>query len=186
MLNDRFGIQTRGGCSCAGTYGHKLLHVMSADRMKYWIRYGQAICHVNRVGSGCLSTDKTDAELILLWMLLNWRHSIFRIGWKTIYMIQNPTIFFQSHWVKGQDRMEDWLLSPVGINPRPRLYSCHPLTHSCNPLNKPLYASRIAGYSTQISPGIMKCIFYPSFAFFLVCFPRPGKAGHQRRDYFCQ
>ncbi len=27
MLNDRFGIQTRGGCSCAGTYGHKLLHV---------------------------------------------------------------------------------------------------------------------------------------------------------------
>ncbi len=27
MLNDRFGIQTRGGCSCAGTYGHMLLHV---------------------------------------------------------------------------------------------------------------------------------------------------------------
>jgi len=27
MLNDRFGIQVRGGCSCAGTYGHYLLHV---------------------------------------------------------------------------------------------------------------------------------------------------------------
>jgi len=27
ILNDRFGIQTRGGCSCAGTYGHILLHV---------------------------------------------------------------------------------------------------------------------------------------------------------------
>ncbi|MDG2432168.1 aminotransferase class V-fold PLP-dependent enzyme [Flavobacterium sp.] len=27
MLNDKFGIQTRGGCSCAGTYGHFLLHV---------------------------------------------------------------------------------------------------------------------------------------------------------------
>ncbi len=27
MLNDRFGIQTRGGCSCAGTYGHMLLNV---------------------------------------------------------------------------------------------------------------------------------------------------------------
>ena len=25
MLNDHFGIQTRGGCSCAGTYGHYLL-----------------------------------------------------------------------------------------------------------------------------------------------------------------
>jgi YD repeat-containing protein len=27
ILNDRFGIQTRGGCSCAGTYGHYLLSV---------------------------------------------------------------------------------------------------------------------------------------------------------------
>jgi selenocysteine lyase/cysteine desulfurase len=27
LLNDKFGIQTRGGCSCAGTYGHYLLHV---------------------------------------------------------------------------------------------------------------------------------------------------------------
>lgn len=27
LLNDRFGIQVRGGCSCAGTYGHMLLDV---------------------------------------------------------------------------------------------------------------------------------------------------------------
>lgn len=27
ILNDRYGIQSRGGCSCAGTYGHYLLHV---------------------------------------------------------------------------------------------------------------------------------------------------------------
>lgn len=27
LLNDKFGVQTRGGCSCAGTYGHYLLHV---------------------------------------------------------------------------------------------------------------------------------------------------------------
>lgn len=27
LLNDRFGIQCRGGCSCAGTYGHYLLRV---------------------------------------------------------------------------------------------------------------------------------------------------------------
>jgi len=30
LLNDRFGIQARGGCSCAGTYGHILLHVDQA------------------------------------------------------------------------------------------------------------------------------------------------------------
>ncbi len=27
LMNDRFGIQMRGGCSCAGTYGHFLLHI---------------------------------------------------------------------------------------------------------------------------------------------------------------
>jgi YD repeat-containing protein len=27
LLNDKFGVQTRGGCSCAGTYGHFLLNV---------------------------------------------------------------------------------------------------------------------------------------------------------------
>jgi hypothetical protein len=27
LLSDRFGIQVRGGCVCAGTYGHYLLNV---------------------------------------------------------------------------------------------------------------------------------------------------------------
>ena len=27
LLNDRYGIQSRGGCLCAGTYGHVLLHI---------------------------------------------------------------------------------------------------------------------------------------------------------------
>jgi selenocysteine lyase/cysteine desulfurase len=27
LLNDRYGIQVRGGCSCAGTYGHYLYHL---------------------------------------------------------------------------------------------------------------------------------------------------------------
>jgi selenocysteine lyase/cysteine desulfurase len=46
ILNDRFGIQTRGGCSCAGTYGHRLLNV---DRKKSYeirdaIRSGDLSC----------------------------------------------------------------------------------------------------------------------------------------------
>jgi selenocysteine lyase/cysteine desulfurase len=46
ILNDRFGIQTRGGCSCAGTYGHALLGVNK--RRSQEIR--------NRILSGDLST----------------------------------------------------------------------------------------------------------------------------------
>ena len=34
LLNDKFGIQTRGGCSCAGTYGHILLNVDHDTSMK--------------------------------------------------------------------------------------------------------------------------------------------------------
>ncbi len=46
ILNDRFGIQVRGGCLCAGTYGHYLLHV---DQ-----RHSHAI--TERIDHGDLST----------------------------------------------------------------------------------------------------------------------------------
>jgi len=29
LLNDKYGMQVRGGCSCAGTYGHILLNVQA-------------------------------------------------------------------------------------------------------------------------------------------------------------
>ncbi|MFD1177601.1 aminotransferase class V-fold PLP-dependent enzyme [Paenibacillus puldeungensis] len=34
LLNDRFGIQARGGCSCAGPYGHFLLGIGKGDSEK--------------------------------------------------------------------------------------------------------------------------------------------------------
>ena len=34
LLNDKFGIQVRGGCACAGTYGHYLLNVSYEDSHK--------------------------------------------------------------------------------------------------------------------------------------------------------
>ncbi|EFJ10534.1 hypothetical protein SELMODRAFT_128027 [Selaginella moellendorffii] len=35
LLNDLFGIQSRGGCSCAGPYGHKLLKVSDELSLKF-------------------------------------------------------------------------------------------------------------------------------------------------------
>jgi selenocysteine lyase/cysteine desulfurase len=46
LLNDKFGIQTRGGCSCAGPYGHLLLHVDKATSYKI----------LNSIRSGNLSS----------------------------------------------------------------------------------------------------------------------------------
>jgi selenocysteine lyase/cysteine desulfurase len=34
LLNDRYGIQTRGGCSCAGTYGHILFDIKKSQSHK--------------------------------------------------------------------------------------------------------------------------------------------------------
>ena len=35
-LSDRYGIQARGGCSCAGPYVHRLLHIddQTSDRLR--------------------------------------------------------------------------------------------------------------------------------------------------------
>jgi selenocysteine lyase/cysteine desulfurase len=35
LLNDLFGIQARGGCSCAGPYGHRLLHIDDVQSAKF-------------------------------------------------------------------------------------------------------------------------------------------------------
>ena len=58
LLNDRFGIQTRGGCSCAGTYGHFLLNVDQAtsNRIKDEILHG---CNTDKPGWVRLSIHPT-------------------------------------------------------------------------------------------------------------------------------
>lgn len=38
LLNDRFGVQTRGGCSCAGTYGHFLYGIGQEKSHEVWER----------------------------------------------------------------------------------------------------------------------------------------------------
>jgi selenocysteine lyase/cysteine desulfurase len=43
VLNDLFGIQARGGCSCAGPYGHRLLQIDAARSHAFR----------NEIGHGC-------------------------------------------------------------------------------------------------------------------------------------
>ena len=58
LLNDRFGIQTRGGCSCAGTYGHYLLNVdqETSTKIKNQILQG---CNTEKPGWVRLSLHPT-------------------------------------------------------------------------------------------------------------------------------
>ena len=42
LLNDLFGIQSRAGCTCAGPYGHRLLHIdpPTSERYREWVARG--------------------------------------------------------------------------------------------------------------------------------------------------
>lgn len=66
-LNDRFGIQCRGGCSCAGTYGHFLLGI-DAARSYGILDALKAGDHGAKPGWGRLSIHPTttDAEIAAL------------------------------------------------------------------------------------------------------------------------
>jgi selenocysteine lyase/cysteine desulfurase len=63
-LNDRFGIQTRGGCNCAGTYGHVLLNInkVRSNEVLAALRAGEMDCKPGWVRLS-LHPTMTDAEI---------------------------------------------------------------------------------------------------------------------------
>lgn len=67
ILNDRFGIQTRGGCSCAGTYGHFLLHVDQQESNDLIKKIDEG-CFIERPGWIRMSIHptSTDEEVIFI------------------------------------------------------------------------------------------------------------------------
>ncbi|MFA8449315.1 MAG: aminotransferase class V-fold PLP-dependent enzyme [Bacteroidales bacterium] len=68
ILNDRFGIQLRGGCACAATYGHYLLGIRS-DEADEIIRNIEGGDLVNKIGWVRLSLHPTMTNLELSYIL---------------------------------------------------------------------------------------------------------------------
>ncbi|WP_157974593.1 aminotransferase class V-fold PLP-dependent enzyme [Lewinella sp. IMCC34183] len=58
LLNDRYGVQVRGGCSCAGTYGHRLLGIDRATSARTLRRLDEGL-PVRRPGWVRLSLHPT-------------------------------------------------------------------------------------------------------------------------------
>ena len=67
LLNDRFGVQTRGGCSCAGTYGHYLLNVDESTSKSIEVKILEG-CLMERPGWIRMSIHPTltNAEVIFI------------------------------------------------------------------------------------------------------------------------
>jgi selenocysteine lyase/cysteine desulfurase len=110
ILNDRFGIQTRGGCSCAGTYGHTLLKVDKNRSFKILdsIRSGNFL---HKPGWIRLSVHPTmsNAEIDFIMDAIELTSTHFR-EWMEDYQYDRISneYFFKGIEPKEKDIVEDW------------------------------------------------------------------------------
>ena len=110
ILNERFGIQVRGGCSCAGTYGHYLLNV----------DYNFSKEITNRIDTGDLSLKPgwvrlslhptmTDDELLFIIDAIR-QISVNATGWGKDYNYNKKTneFYHNSHSEKNSEDLMHW------------------------------------------------------------------------------
>ena len=116
ILNDRFGIQARGGCSCAGTYGHILLGVTEARSYEILnlIRSGDLL---SKPGWIRLSFHPimTNAEINFIMDAIALTASHFREWMKDYgYDPVSNEFSFKGFKAKEQARVEDWFNASSG------------------------------------------------------------------------
>jgi len=110
MLNDRFGIQTRGGCSCAGTYGHVLLHVNKARSYEILrlIRSGNLLCKPGWIRLSVHPT-MTNAEIDFIMDAIELTVRHFHEWMKDYtYDAECDEFSFKGIETKEQSKIEDW------------------------------------------------------------------------------
>jgi len=110
LLNDRFGIQTRGGCSCAGTYGHYLLGVDEARSLEILdsMRTGDLSCKPGWIRLSVHPT-MTDAETGFIMDAIESTVSHFQ-EWMKDYIYDPGTneYSFKVIEAKEQSKIGDW------------------------------------------------------------------------------
>lgn len=110
LLNDRYGIQVRGGCSCAGTYGHFLLHVdiLQSKRITERIDSGDLSLKPGWVRMSIHPTMTND-EIAYILNAINevTKHAA---EWEKDYFYQSSTNeFFHRHFhKKEQEDFRNW------------------------------------------------------------------------------
>lgn len=110
MLNDRFGIQTRGGCSCAGTYGHMLLHVdkVRSYEILHSIHSGDLLCKPGWIRLSVHPT-MTNSEIDFIMDAIELTASYFH-EWMKDYTYDplSNEYSFKGIEAKEQSRIADW------------------------------------------------------------------------------
>ena len=115
LLNDYFGIQTRGGCACAGTYGHLLLNLDEVKSYEVWdlIKDGNQTFRPGWIRMSIHPT-MTDLEVSLLCeatkaLAENWQ------TWGKDYVYDTHTNEFNHKTFKGNEIeiVEHWFTKPL-------------------------------------------------------------------------
>jgi selenocysteine lyase/cysteine desulfurase len=115
LLNDRFGIQTRGGCACAGTYGHMLLHV---DRLHSYeildeIHHGDLSCKPGWVRMS-VHPVMTDQEIHFILDAIE-QIATYYNEWKQEYVYEPHTNEFHHLTYKDDinKMLNNWFMLPL-------------------------------------------------------------------------
>jgi len=117
LLNDRFGVQVRGGCSCAGTYGHYLLHLdrENSNRITEKINHGD---QSEKPGWVRMSMHPTMTDEELYFTINAIREIVTNVKqWENDYEydIHTNEFFHKSGFNSTLDMIKDWfdLSQPV-------------------------------------------------------------------------
>ena len=99
LLNDLFGVQARGGCSCAGPYGARLLGIQG-DLMEHHVRKIEEGCRGLKPGWTRVGFNYfiSDAEADFIRRAVDW---VATHGWKLL-----P--FYDFDALTGEWRHRDW------------------------------------------------------------------------------
>ena len=91
LLNDLFGIQSRGGCSCAGPYGHRLLGI-DVDRSHEFEREITRGCEGIKPGWVRVNFNYFISEAVFSF-IIDAVHRVARDGWRLLpfYRFDAPT-----------------------------------------------------------------------------------------------
>jgi hypothetical protein len=117
LLNDLFGIQSRGGCSCAGPYGHRLLGI-DLDRSHEFEREIARGCEGIKPGWVRVNFNYFIPEIVFDY-ILEAVHMVARDGWRLLHQYHfEPATGLWRH-VKGQSEppmsLRDVTYGPGGM-----------------------------------------------------------------------
>ena len=174
VLNDYFGIQTRGGCSCAGPYGHRLLGIDSKTSREFnveilggceiikpgWTRFG-------------LNYFNSEGEINFILGAINW---VATNGYKLLpaYACDGPS---GRWWHKLSGKAKVMSLNDISYTTSGPVYSTHKTSMSLQNLEDLVQDAEAAISALEEIEGAgSENLVIPETARHLQWFPLPTEA----------